>query len=79
LSKSRELIISPKVSQTQLTKFLSQLEEEGIRTVYLDPKKLNGKKTKLDTVYPSSAAKYIVIEKGEKNRQKIRSVIQYRY
>lgn len=63
MSKIRELIISPKVSQAQLTKFLPQLEEEGIRTVYLDPKKLNGKKTKLDTVYPSSAAKYIVIEK----------------
>jgi len=63
LSKIRELIISPKVSQAQLTKFLPQLEDEGIKTVYLDPKKLNGKKTKLDTVYPSSAAKYIVIEK----------------
>ena len=63
MSKIRELIISPKVSQAQLTKFLPQLEDEGIKTVYLDPKKLNGKKTKLDTVYPSSAAKYIVIEK----------------
>lgn len=63
MSKIRELIISPKVSQAQLTKFLPQLEEEGIKTVYLDPKKLNAKKTKLDTVYPSSAANYIVIEK----------------
>lgn len=63
MSKNRELIISPKVSQAQLTKFLPQLEEEGIKTVYLDPKKLTGKKTKLDTVYPSSAANYIVIEK----------------
>lgn len=51
------------MSQAQLTKFLPQLEEEGIKTVYLDPKKLNGKKTKLDTVYPSFAANYIVIEK----------------
>ncbi|QLH10586.1 3-dehydroquinate synthase II [Nitrosarchaeum sp. AC2] len=63
MSKTRELIISPKVSQAQLAKFLPQLEEEGIKTVYLDPKKLNSKKTKLDTVYPSSAANYIVIEK----------------
>lgn len=47
----------------QLTKFLLQLEEEGIKTVYLDPKKLNAKKTKLDTVYTSSTANYIVIEK----------------
>jgi 3-dehydroquinate synthase II len=51
------------VSQAQLTKFLPQLEEEGIKTVYLDPKKLTGKKIKLYTVYPSSAANYIVIEK----------------
>lgn len=51
------------MSQAQLAKFLPQLEEEGIKTVYLDPKKLNAKKTKLDTVYPSSAANYIVIEK----------------
>ncbi|MCV0412157.1 3-dehydroquinate synthase II [Nitrosarchaeum sp.] len=62
MSKTRELIISPKVSQAQLAKFLPQLEEEGIKTVYLDPKKLNSK-TKLDTIYPSSAANYIIIEK----------------
>ena len=51
------------MSQAQLTKFLPQLQEEGIRMVYLDPKKLGLKKTKLETVYPSSAAKYVVIEK----------------
>lgn len=51
------------MSQAQLTKFLSQLQEEGIKMVYLDPKKLDIKKTKLETVYPSSAAKYVVIEK----------------
>ncbi|MBI3254879.1 MAG: 3-dehydroquinate synthase, partial [Nitrosarchaeum sp.] len=62
MSKTRELIISPKVSQAQLTKFLPQLQEEGIKMVYLDPKKLGFKK-KLETVYPSSAAKYVVIEK----------------
>ena len=51
------------MSQAQLTKFLSQLQEEGIKMVYLDPKKIDIKKTKLETVYPSSAAKYVVIEK----------------
>jgi len=63
LSKTRELIISPKVSQAQLTKFLSQLEDEGIKMVYLDPKKLGKKKIKLDTIFPSSTAKYVVLEK----------------
>lgn len=63
MSKSRELIISPKVSQAQLAKFLPQLQEEGINIVYLDPKKLGSKKTKLQTVFTSSAANYVVLEK----------------
>jgi len=63
LSKTRELIISPKVSQAQLTKFLPQLQEEGIKMIYLDPKKLGKKKTKLQTVFPSNAANYVVLEK----------------
>jgi len=51
------------VSQAQLTKFLPQLQEEGIKTVYLDPKKSDFKKTKLETIYPSPDAKYVIIEK----------------
>lgn len=51
------------MSQAQLTKFLPQLEAEGIKMVYLDPKKLGKKKTKLLTVFPSSIAKYVVLEK----------------
>ena len=51
------------MSQTQLAKFLHQLEEEGIKLVYIDPKKISLKKTNLETVYPSTAAKYIVLEK----------------
>ena len=70
MSKTRELIISPKVSQAHLAKFLPQLQEEGIKMVYLDPKKLGPKKTKLETIYPSSSAKYIVIEKEGTTRPK---------
>lgn len=58
------------MSQAQLTKFLSQLEEEGIKMIYLDPKKIVHKKTKLETVYPSSTAKYVVIEKEASVKQK---------
>ena len=50
MSKTRELIISPKVSQAQLSKFLPQLEDEGIKMVYLDPKKIGKIKTKLETI-----------------------------
>ncbi len=63
MSRTRELIVSPKGSQIQLGKFLPQLEEEGIKLIYIDPKKISFKKTKLETVYPSAAAKYIVLEK----------------
>ena len=65
MSKVRELIISPKLSQAKLTNFLSDLENEGIKMAYLDPKKINNKKTKLQTVFPSNNADYVVLEKEE--------------
>ena len=71
MNKKRELIISPKGSASQLTKFLTQLESEGIKMAYLDPRKLGKKKTKLEIVYPSSLAKYVVLEKeGKKPKGK---------
>ena len=63
MSKTRELIISPKVSQTQLAKFLPQLEEEEVKMVYLDPKKIGKVKTKLQTVFSSNASNYVVVDK----------------
>lgn len=74
MSKTRELIITPKVSQAQLTKFLPQLEAEGIKMVYLDPKKLGKRKTKLETVFPSNAAKYVVLEKEGASKPKGKKV-----
>jgi len=70
LSKARELIISPKVSKKQLGKFLSQLENEGIRMIYCDPKTLGKIRTKLITIYPSSSAKYVILEKAHPQSQK---------
>ena len=63
MSKNRELIILPKVNQAQLSKFLPELENEGIKTIYLDPKKLGKKKTKLQTVSTSNSSNYVVLEK----------------
>ena len=51
------------MSQTQLAKFLPQLEEEGIKMVYLDPKKIGKMKTKLQTVFSSIASNYVVVDK----------------
>jgi 3-dehydroquinate synthase II len=70
LSKSRELIISPKVSQGQLPKFLQQLKEEGINMTYLDPKKIGKTKINLETIFPSPNAKHVVIEKETIKKQK---------
>ena len=68
MNKKRELIILPKVTQGQLTKFLPQLENEGIKTVYLDPKKTV--KSKLQTIFPSNNANHIVLEKEIKTKPK---------
>ena len=65
-SSTKELIISPQVSQTQLAKFIPQLEKEGIHLVYLDPKKLGRQKTGMQTLSTSSASDYILLEKGAK-------------
>ncbi|MFB5622013.1 MAG: 3-dehydroquinate synthase II, partial [Candidatus Nitrosomaritimum yanchengensis] len=70
MSKTRELIISPNVSQGQLPKFLQQLKEEGINMVYLDPKKMGKTKSNLDTIFPSPNAKHVVIEKETIKKQK---------
>ena len=70
MSKARELIISPKIQKGKIGKFLSQLENEGIKMVYADPKNLAKTKTKLETVYPSASAKYVVLEKESSSKPK---------
>ena len=52
-----------------IAKFLSNLEAEGIKTVYADPKLLPPK-SKLATIYPSMAAKYVVLDKDTKPKGK---------
>ena len=61
MEKNKELVILPKVAKSNLAKFLAALENEGVRTVYLDPKLLG--KSKLVSIYPSPSAKYVVLEK----------------
>jgi len=58
------------VSQTQLPKFLQQLQSEGIRIVYLDPKKMSKTKSNLETIFPSINAKHVIIEKELSKKQK---------
>ena len=71
MTEAKELIILPKVPQTKLTNFVLQLEQEGIKTVYIDPKKLGRQKnTKIRTLSKSSASDYVLLEKGVKPRGK---------
>ena len=70
MSKSRELIIAPKVSRAQMEKFLIEIEKEGIRTVNLDPANLKGVRTKLSTMHSSTNADYVIVDKISKLRGK---------
>ncbi|HZS74304.1 MAG TPA: 3-dehydroquinate synthase II [Candidatus Nitrosotalea sp.] len=70
MSKNRELIIAPKVSRGQLGKFLSEIENEGIRTVSLDPADLKGIKTKMSTIHTATNANYVIVDKVTKIKGK---------
>src|SRR5574337_1402004 len=70
LSKNRELIIAPKISRGQTSKFLSEIEKEGIRIVNIDPSNLKGIKTKLATLHTSTNADYVIVDKVVKLKGK---------
>lgn len=70
MTKSRELIISPKISRGQLGKFLTEIEKEGIKIVNVDPKSLRGIRTRLSTLHTSQSASYVVVDKPTKTRGK---------
>lgn len=58
---NKQLIIQPKVGKNQLVKFVNNLKTEGIKTVFTDPKIL--KKTKIQTIFPSQDANYVILDK----------------
>lgn len=68
--KTRELIIAPKVSRAELGKFLSAIEKEGIKIISVDPQSLKGIKTKVSTLYTSTSANYVVVDKVTKIKGK---------
>lgn len=74
MTKSRELIISPKVSRGQIGKFLLELEKEGIKIVNVDPKSLKGIKTKLATIFNSESANYTILDKISLSKPKGKKV-----
>ena len=58
---NKQLIVQPKVAKNHLTKFVKDLEEEGIKTVFADPKNLG--KTKIQTIFSSQNANYVILDK----------------
>ena len=58
---SKQLIIHPNVAKNHLVKFIKNLEEEGVKLVFADPKNLA--KTKIQTIFPSQNANYVILDK----------------
>jgi 3-dehydroquinate synthase II len=70
LTKNRELIIAPKVSKGQISKFLSEIEKEGIHIVNIDPSDLKGIKTKVSTIHTATSSDYVIVDKVTKIKGK---------
>ena len=60
------LIVQPKVGKNQLNKFVKNLEDEGVKHIYADPKLITDKKSKMKTVFTTSNAEYVVLGKDGK-------------
>ena len=58
--KSKELIISPKVPRKSVASFLSQIRQEGINTIYADPKSVSKYRDGFNVIYPSDEADSVV-------------------
>ena len=74
MGKNKELIISPNVSKSHLEKFLLDLEREGIKVIYINPKNIKKAKTKLLTLYTSSNANYVILDKASSPKPKGKKV-----
>ena len=71
MSTDKLLIVQPKVGKNQLNRFVKNLEDEGVKHIYVDPKKITDKKSKMKTIFTTPNADYVVINKdGKKIRGK---------
>lgn len=73
LIKSKELIVSPKVPNRALSSFLSQLKQEGVNSIYADPKTIGKLRDGFNVIHTSDDADSVVcrdlntIKKVKKN------------
>ena len=49
MATEKLLIVQPKVGKNQLNKFIKNLEDEGVKHIYADPKLITDKKSKMKT------------------------------
>jgi len=68
LTSNKQLIIQPKVAKNHLAKFVKNLEDEGIKMIFADPKSLT--KTKIQTIFPSQNANYVILDKVKTKKSK---------
>ena len=82
LVKSKELIVSPDVPSGSIGSFLSQLKQEGINTIYTDPKTIGKLRNGFDVIHTSIDADSIVckdlngIKKVKKDGKRVGFSIQ---
>ena len=72
MAVDKQIIIQPKVARNHLAKFVKNLEDEGIRMVFADPKSLG--KTKVQTIFPSQNADYVILDKPTAKKPKGKKV-----
>ena len=65
---NKQIIIQPKVAKNHLAKFVKNLEDEGIKMVFADPKSLT--KSKIQTIFPSQNADYVILDKNTTKKLK---------
>ena len=68
MTSNKQLIIQPKVAKSHLAKFVKNLENEGIKMIFADPKNLA--KTKIQTIFPSQNANYVILDKAKTKKSK---------
>ena len=68
MTVNKQLIIQPKVAKNHLAKFVKNLEDEGIKMIFADPKSLT--KTKIQTIFPSQNANYVILDKAKTKKSK---------
>jgi len=65
---NKQLIIQPKIAKNHLVKFVKNLEDEGIKMIFADPKNLTN--TKIQTIFPSQNANYVILDKATTKKTK---------